>query len=186
MAARIPKIARPIFLIGFSGSGKTSIGERLAWRLSVNYVDTDDLIEEKTGLPVPEFIESKGLDVFRKRESAVIKALCSDGPPAVVSLGGGAFESPDNRRLLLRSGVVVYLRCAEPELYRRLKDLNDRPLLHTIPNPGETRSGALKQRIHDLLAKRKPDYERAHITVSTTRGTLQDRVSAIVTALGRL
>ncbi|MCP4684394.1 MAG: hypothetical protein GY867_03000, partial [bacterium] len=83
-------------------------------------------------------------------------------------LGGGALQSPDIRKLVLGDGQTAYLSCSARELYRRLNPADDRPLLYVRPGPGQTPGEALKERIRKLLEKRRRNYRRSHLTVSTT------------------
>ena len=177
--------SQPLFLIGFSGSGKTSVGERLARRLKVEFADTDHLIEERTGKNPHDIIEQDGIRRFRRLESEVIQGICAQGGLGVIALGGGAFESAANRRLLLQSGTVVYLRCALDELVRRLRGDNSRPLLKAGGVSECANGESLRDRIRSLLEARKENYEKAPVVVSTTRGTLQDQVTDILGALKR-
>ena len=166
------KYPRHIFLIGFSGSGKSSVGPLLAKRLGVDYVDTDSLIEKRVKKSISEIFAHKGEAAFRKLErDAIEKLVIRKARPRVISLGGGACQDRRNRRLIESAGITVYLRCAIPELYRRLKQHSDRPLLRVRNRAGETPREATLRRIRSMLDKRRCNYESADIVVSTTSRT---------------
>ncbi|MBD3402945.1 AAA family ATPase, partial [candidate division GN15 bacterium] len=143
-------VSRSIFLIGFSGSGKSTVGRALAARLNVPFTDTDELIEQAADQPISSLLRADDQERFRALERQVIVEVAADaGGAGVVSLGGGAFESTENRAVIRDAGRVVYLRCAVRELYRRLKDVSDRPLLQVTPRSGESLRAAKLRRIRD-------------------------------------
>jgi len=169
-----------IFLVGFSGSGKSTVGPLLAKRRRVRFVDIDDMIERTSGMSIAEMFRTQGEPAFREAERAVLRdsiALC--GGEAVIALGGGAFVGRENRRLIGESGVSVYLSCAERELYRRLSGKDDRPLLNVRPKTGETLRQARLRRIAGLLARRRRYYEMSEVIVSTTNRTAHEVVYEI-------
>lgn len=105
-----------VYLIGFRGSGKTTVGQQLAGRLGLSAIDSDDLIEQAAGASIREIFEREGEAGFRDREQAVVEQLASaaESAPRVVSLGGGAILREANRQQLAASGVCVWLT-ASPE-----------------------------------------------------------------------
>ena len=159
------RYSQAIFLIGFSGSGKSSIGKLLADKLNARFYDTDTLIVRETRKTIQLIFREDGERYFRKLERQAVKDIIKRRGKKVVALGGGAFQSRENREMIKRAGVVVYLACSQAELYRRLRDMKDRPLLH-----GTDRASAkdLKSRIKTLLAKRGRYYNQADINFSTT------------------
>ena len=174
------KPARHIFLIGFSGSGKSTVGRALTRRLSVKFFDTDDLIEKRLGKSVRAIFTTEGEAGFRAAESEIIADLAKRTRPAVIALGGGAFQNPANRRLLAGRGEVVYLRCSQREIYRRIGRMTDRPMLNIKPRPRQTPRQAIRRAIRALLTARKKNYERADIIVSTTQKSIGKTVSEIM------
>lgn len=118
---------RWIALTGFMGSGKTSIGRRVANRLEVPFVDVDRAIEEEAGLSIAEIFSQKGEVWFRRVEETVIRTAVSAGTPGVISLGGGALESARTRDLLSRRAWVVWLAVDVDVAWRRVS-ASDRPL----------------------------------------------------------
>jgi shikimate kinase len=158
-----------VFLLGFSGCGKSVLGSRLARMLGVPFYDTDRLIEECEGASVVSVFDRKGEKYFRRVESQVIRELALEGSrPAVIALGGGAFESAANRRVISKAGLVVYLSCSLAELYRRLAHDSNRPLLRVKTGKGQSRREAGLARIRKLLKARAPNYRRADRRLATT------------------
>lgn len=170
------KLPRRIYLIGFSGSGKSTVGPILAKKLKARFVDTDSLIEKEAKRTIAEIFSKSGESLFRRLEARTIKRLLSVRGRWVISLGGGAFASPANRKVLAGSGPVIFLSCSAAELYRRIKDKTDRPLV------GGLRSEKLA-RIKSLLDRRLKSYQLADLRVSTTKRRPAETVRAIVKIL---
>jgi shikimate kinase len=147
-----------IFLVGLMGAGKTSVGKLLARRLGKTFLDSDHEIERVTGVRIPVIFEIEGEAGFRARESRMLAELANQSN-IVLATGGGAVLSEQNRRLLLRRGIVVYLRAAPQDLWARTRHDRNRPLLQTA-NPLATLS--------ELFSERDPLYrEIAHVIVDT-------------------
>jgi shikimate kinase len=147
-----------IVLIGFMGSGKTTVGHLVAEKLSWPFVDTDALVVEEAGLSIPDIFATEGEAGFRERESAVLERLAGEAP-CVIATGGGIVTQPRNAPLLRSLGFVVWLSASEADIYARVSRNRNRPLLQT-PDPRKT--------IHDLLEQRRPLYESfAHLTIET-------------------
>ena len=109
---------RSIVLIGYRGSGKSTVGRLLAERLARQHIDTDRLIERRLNRTISEIFEHEGEGFFREAEAAVISELPADR--AVISVGGGAVEDRRNRKRLSEFGYVVWLSAAVEELHRRI------------------------------------------------------------------
>lgn len=171
-----------IYLTGFMGSGKSTVGPLVADRLGWGFLDLDAWIEERAGKPIPAVFAEKGEAHFRAMEAEVLRAT-TGGEHLVVALGGGALTDEDNLRLAKTNGAVVYLRAAPAELARRLKGTADeRPLLQDEdgrPLSDEERH----QRIRQLLDKRAPYYEQAHATVDTDAQSVDETAKAVIDAL---
>ena len=120
-----------IYLVGFMGAGKTTVGRHLAHRLGWSFFDTDIEIEAAEHTSIPAIFASRGEPEFRRIESAVIlqhvRAI-ERGRPAVLSLGGGAFTQPDNRQLLQNNGIAVWLDCPFETVRHRVGQATHRPL----------------------------------------------------------
>ncbi len=169
---------RHLYLVGFSGSGKSTLGPELAKRLDRAFRDTDAFIVRKTKKTIAEFFATRGEAAFRKLESETILMLSRDNSPLVIAVGGGALLSASNRRTILNSGIVVYLRCSRRELYRRLVRQTDRPLLR-----GSSRT--LMLTMSKLMSVREPGYKLADLTISTTAKTVRAAVAEIANDLKR-
>jgi shikimate kinase len=173
--------SKNIYLVGFSGSGKSTIGSMLARRLGLPFYDTDIVIENEAGCSIADVFKEFGETVFRSLESKIIRRFINrNSPSSVVALGGGAFQSKANRDDLLGSGLVVYLGCSTREIYRRLRGKHDRPLMNALPQKGETPREARIRKIHLLLAKRLTNYRRAHIHCSTSRKKVNVVVNELI------
>jgi shikimate kinase len=183
------KDLRAIFLVGFSGSGKSTVGPLLARSLGMRFFDSDSRIEETEGRSVPEVLDADGERYFRTVESDAIRELVEGNfGPKVIALGGGALNLKENRDLLFSSGLVVYLSCSVLDIYRRLsgsRSETDRPLLRVKPQADETLRTARLGRIRSLLDKRKPRYRDADISVSTTSKTPRVVVAEVKRKLER-
>jgi shikimate kinase len=166
---------RPIFLVGMMGSGKSTVGRRLASALGRPFIDSDKEIERRCGVAVATIFEVEGEAGFRRREAALIDEL-SRLPGIVLATGGGAVLLEENRRLLRERGFVVYLCASVSELWHRLRSDKVRPLLRT-PDP--------RQRIAELVGQRDPLYrECASHVVMTGRQPADRVVQEIVASLG--
>jgi shikimate kinase len=148
-----------IFLVGMMGAGKTTLGKALAQRLGFEFVDTDRLLVERTGVPVATIFEFEGEAGFRRREAAVLAEVSERGD-VVVATGGGAVLSAENRSLMRQRGVVVYLRAKLENLWQRTRHDTSRPLLEGHADRRATLSKLLDER--DALYR-----EAAHIVIDT-------------------
>ena len=167
-----------IFLIGFMGSGKTSVGKKLANLLHFEFFDTDAEIERITGKNVLEIFETAGEDFFREKERAVIAEL-SQKTNVVVSAGGGSPCFFDNMQRMNQTGLTIYLQATPKMLKQRLiKRKHQRPLLKNIPDD------ELETCITQLLHQREPDYLKCHITVEALNVTAQKLEKVFYTRSG--
>lgn len=148
-----------IILVGMPASGKTTIGILLAEKLhDYTLIDTDSVIEKVQGMKIYEIFDKFSEDYFRKLEHDLIKQICS-GNKKIISIGGGAFENPDNRSALLNFGKVFYLKSDLDVLYYRISEDSTRPLLRT-KNPKEV--------LERLLQKREENYQKAHYVINVS------------------
>lgn len=140
------------------GSGKSAVGRQLARVLGLDFIDSDEEIERRTGVDIPFIFEKEGEEGFRRREQEVIADLTGrDG--IVLATGGGAIIAEDNRRLLAARGTVVYLEATIDQQVTRTRHGRERPLL-TGRDPEQT--------LRELMAFREPLYrEIADLTVPT-------------------
>ncbi len=147
-----------IYLIGFMGAGKSTVGRILAERLRMSFVDTDELVAVRAGHSIPEIFSRFGEERFRNLERKAVAKVSREGGH-VVALGGGVPLDDRNWRLLKRTGITVYLRESPEVLARRLADDTTRPLL--CGHEGAARI----RRIEELLSVREPRYLEADIVV---------------------
>ena len=120
-----------IYLVGFMGSGKSTVGRMLAHRLGWDFVDLDDEIEKRAAATIPEIFEKLGEPAFREMERSTLLGQVShvsDGRSRVVALGGGAFVSEGNRKALAAAGVSIWLDCPMGRLWARVSREEHRPL----------------------------------------------------------
>ncbi len=166
-------LARPIVLVGMMGSGKSSVGRRLAARLALPFTDSDHEIEQAAGCSISEFFARYGEAEFRAGERRVIARLL-EKPMQVISTGGGAFSQEATRTTILERAVAVWLKVEPAVLAERVGRRNDRPLLQN-KDPQTT--------LTELLATREPDYAQAPITVLSGTQPLEETVERVITAL---
>jgi shikimate kinase len=155
-----------IVLIGFMGSGKTTLGKWIAENQGYIFVDTDELIETEEGRTINEIFATDGEEYFRNLETQVIGRLADDDRKLVISVGGGLPVRDENRKLMRRAGRVVYLNTGVDELERRLKGDTTRPLLA---------GSDLRKKITDLMEKRERLYlDAADVVVDTEKRTFEE------------
>lgn len=171
MKRQYARSQRHIYLIGFSGAGKSCVGAKLAARLNYRFVDVDAAISTKLHLSIAEIFERYGERAFRQEETSVLNACAIDQRPTVVSVGGGGVERARNRRLMRQSGRTVYLRCSLKRIRQRLRGTVDRPLLRGPKMPLIV--------MRALLNRRKPIYESADFTMVTSNRTIGQVVNQI-------
>jgi len=160
---------RHLWLLGLSGSGKSTIGPRLARALALPWVDTDSEITRASGKSIPEIFQQEGEDSFREKESAVLAKLAA-GPASVISCGGGIVLREANRQTMASTGLRIYLQADPATLARRIRSSQDRPLL-SGKSPEETLSSQLVQR--------GPWYQESEIQIDVSCLTPDEGVAAI-------
>ena len=167
------RLDRPIVLVGLMGAGKSTVGRRLAKRLGLPFVDSDDAIEDAAGYSAAEIFERYGEADFRDGERRLVARLI-DGEKRVIATGGGAYVDPRTRKLLNERAITVWLDAPVDILADRTGRRDTRPLLRT-----SDRKGTLER----LAAQRGPAYAEAHIRVKSGDGAHKNVVDAIVEAL---
>ena len=169
--------AGTLYLVGMMGAGKTTVGRLLARRLKLRFVDSDHEIERRCGVKVPLIFDIEGEAGFRSRESQTLAELAAlEG--IVLATGGGAVLADENRQRLAARGTVIYLRARPEDLYERVRQDRNRPLLATA-NP--------LARLEELYVQRDPLYrEVADVIVDTGRQTVQSLARTLADQLGDL
>jgi shikimate kinase len=170
---RLNKLTR-ISLIGMPGGGKSTVGRHLAKRLGLSFFDSDAVFEQRFRTTIKDFFGSEGEPAFRDAETAIISDLLEQNG-LVLATGGGAILREENRTLLRERSVVVYLRSSPEEIYKRLKNDTQRPLLQ-VADP--------MARLKELHSQRDPLYQStAHFVVETGRPSVQMLVNMIAMQL---
>lgn len=168
-----PHPHRTIVLIGMMGAGKSSVGRKLAARLSLPFFDADTEIETAAGMTITQFFDHYGEPEFRKGERRVIARLL-EGPAHVLSTGGGAFMDTETRALIRGKAISVWLKAELDVLLDRALRKNDRPLLQTA-DPRET--------MKKLLAQREPVYAEADIVLESDDRPVDETVDRVLKEL---
>ncbi len=170
-----------IYLIGFSGTGKSLSGIRAAELLRLPFVDMDDLIEYRMKKSIPEIFEQDGEDEFRRIETNILREL-SQKPSRVVSTGGGVPVQEENRRIMRSSGIILLLTATPETIHQRLttrqsRNRTLRPLLG---------DDAPEKRVANLLAERSEAYACADRSIDTEGLTHRQVAAAIESAWSEL
>ena len=168
------RLRRSVGLVGMMGAGKTAVGRALATMLRADQKDSDAEIVARAQLSIAEIFERFGEPFFREKETQVIARML-DGPPAILSTGGGAWMSAQNRELLTRQAAVLWLDADLDLLWSRVRHKTTRPLLRT-ENPRATLAA--------ILAERGPVYALAPLRLKVSPGwSITDTASRVLTLL---
>lgn len=159
-----------IVLVGFMGTGKSSVGRHLAGALDMRFVDMDEVIEQRAGKPIPRIFAEEGEAHFRKLERALAQEL-SRQTGLVIAPGGGIVLNPDNIRDFSAGGVVVCLWADAETILARVQHETHRPLLA---------GGDKFLKIRELLESRRKLYEAIPLRVDTNRLTVQQTAEAVL------
>ncbi len=154
-----------IFLTGFSGSGKSTIGPLLANSLGYEFVDLDQFIEKGAGKTITRIFAEEGEAYFRNLELQSLAGLVEQNN-VVISLGGGVLENDRSYDLIRKAGTLIYLKSTTKTLARRLCNKSDRPLLKG-ENGRKLSREEIEAKIASILAKREARYESADLAVQT-------------------
>ena len=181
MNQRRPIAKKLIYLAGFMGSGKSTIGPILANTLGYQFVDVDRQIEQERGKSVTSIFNEEGEAAFRAFEHSILEKVC-DLDQVVVALGGGTVAYEENFQLLRSSGVIVYLQLSPEAAVRRMRNKTDRPMLKDEKG-NSLLPDALEQRIASLLSVREEFYNRADIIIPTEQHDVGRTVDDLVRRL---
>ena len=163
-----------IVFIGFMGTGKSSIGKLLAERLSFSFIDTDILIEKKMKMSIPKIFKQYGETYFRSCEKEVVKEAAGRSN-IVISTGGGVPMFEANMQALKENSIIICLRANVETIMYRTRGRGHRPLLDSQ-----------KEKIQELLDKRKPFYEKADFFIDTDNLSPIQIVGEIMAYLRRI
>ncbi|HUI08909.1 MAG TPA: shikimate kinase [Bacteroidota bacterium] len=170
-----------IYITGFMGSGKSTVGPLLARGLGYQFIDLDAVIEEKEGRSIPELFDARGESEFRAIEQREL-ALLEVRERIVVATGGGALTNPSTLDVVRRSGTLLYLNVDQETLFKRLRGVRGRPMISDASGRPLS-DDALRERIKSLFAEREPLYKSADIVVDGTSLTPEATVTSILTSL---
>jgi shikimate kinase len=159
-----------IFLVGFMGAGKTTVGRALAEKIQYRFIDLDDLIEQATGKTVPEIFAQSGEPVFRQLETEMLRS-CKGSKKTVIAVGGGAFIAKENQRIIQEIGRAVWLDCPLPTILSRINLDGSRPLARR------------ESELQELLDRRQQAYACADYSVQVTDLSVEQVVSLIIDLL---
>ena len=150
-----------LFLVGPMGSGKSTVGRHLADLLGCAFIDSDAEIESRAGADIPWIFDVEGETGFRRRETAVLKDLVEHSG-AVIATGGGAILAAENREMMARTGIVVFLNASVAQQLKRTGSGEGRPLLQ---------QGDREETLKQLMAERDPLYRAlADVIISASGG----------------
>jgi shikimate kinase len=158
---------RAIYLTGFMGSGKTTIGRALSEKLGIPVIDTDEMIEKKAGKTIPAIFADEGEERFRKYEQEILKQLPTND--VIITTGGGMVISKENRSWMKKHGNVIFLSCSLDIIFQRLQSDTNRPLFSQN-----------KEKMKELYEKRLPYYLEAAFTIDTSQKSVEEIVEDIV------
>ena len=154
-----------IFLTGFMGSGKSTVGPILANTIGFQFIDLDMLIEKKENRKISEIFTSEGEKKFRMLERETLREILSSAM-TIVSLGGGSVTNDETLQMVKENGVLVYLKSDVDHIYQRLRTKSDRPMLRD--DDGNLLDGDdLVKKIETLLGARETFYNQADVIIST-------------------
>jgi shikimate kinase len=161
-------LIRAVYLLGFRGSGKTTLGERLARELGWDFYDLDQEWERRQGRSIVGFVEEFGLDLFRQSEHELLRETASMAGPVVIATGGGVVEfAPSRAFLLSEEAPKVFLDVKGTELWRRLESQPERRKIGGLSSP---------EAMEKLLLQRLPHYAK----IATFRVSNQDITSGLI------
>ncbi len=162
-------------LIGMMGAGKSSVGRLLADATDRPFIDTDLLLQQRLGRPIPQIFQVYGEEAFRDHETNILRSL--EIGPSVISTGGGIVIRPENWDEMRRLGTTIYLRAPIEVLFERLEtSKKKRPLLQ---------SDDWKERLSTLLEVRRPLYEQADLIIDVGDGDIEAGVARLADLLSR-
>ncbi len=173
-----------LFLTGFMGSGKSTIGKSLAKQLGITFIDTDDIIEIELGMEIAEIFKIKGEDWFRQYEESTLKKIIKSANRSVISLGGGSLMSEKNLSLINSAGILIYVKSSPDQIWKRIKHSTRRPLLR---NEGEAWSREMYlQRIKELMKEREYGYQSARLIIDRNGKDVNEVVTQLLSKLSEL
>lgn len=164
-----------IYLVGFMGTGKTSVGKELARSKKWNFIDLDDLIELRQGRSIQDIFSKEGEPYFRRLEKRTLKDVAKE-KKFVVACGGGIVIDEENIRIMKETGIIICLSGSPEVILQRTKKFTHRPLLN-VDDP--------KKQIELLLKMRSPFYAKADRIIDTSKLSVKETANKILKILSR-
>ena len=167
-------MSKLFFLVGMMGTGKSTVGQLVSGKLGIIHIDSDTWIESKLKMCIPEIFEEMGEDFFRLQENDFIE---NHLPPAqaIVSCGGGLCVADGMMDKLKKKGVVICLSASKSEIFKRVKQKDNRPLLS---------GGDQERKISELLDERGPIYQSANYQIETDDLSIEEIANAVIEIIG--
>ena len=171
----IKKLEKIILLVGLMGSGKTSVGKRLAKKLDLPFVDGDQEIEKAAGLSLIDVLKCFGVEEYRAGAERVMKRLLQ-GSPCILASGGGSFVAEQTRKLAKEHAITIWLKADIDTLYNRTAGRKHRPFL-------EGNDSHLKSKLETYIKEEYPYYSEADIIVETKEESVDNTVTRVISAI---
>lgn len=167
---KIPALKRWVVLVGLPGSGKSALGQAAANNLNLNFFDADIEVSKASNMPVHDIFNMYGEAEFRRLEEQIIARILQE-PPAVLSLGGGAFENPNTREMIKQRGVSIWLKVDHDIILERILRKSGRPLFDNSPDPAQT--------LKELAEKREKNFATARLSFIPPGPSLENAAKAL-------
>lgn len=161
-----------IVLTGFMATGKSCVGKSLAAKLNISFVDSDEFVEKKLNKKIKDIFKENGEQYFRQQETKVIEEL-SNLTSCVISCGGGVVLNKNNIDLLRKNGIIINLYASAQEIYKRIANNKDRPLLQNTSI----------EKIQELIDYRKKFYENCDISIKTDNLSIEQITNLIISKI---
>ncbi len=168
------KRSKIIAIIGLMGVGKSTVGAKLAEQIGYYFVDSDSEIEDFAKSSISQIFKEKGEKHFRLIEKSIIKDIVDRDEKIVLSLGGGAFDDEQTRRLLLDKAFVIHLKAPIDVILHRIGGKTNRPLLN---------KGNKREILQNLIDKRYPNYALADIEIDTSQFTHEEIIDMVMSEM---
>jgi shikimate kinase len=167
-----------IFLTGFMGSGKSEIGRLLSKKLKIKFIDTDDVIESKYKRTITQIFDEFGEDKFRDIELETISDLIQNKESSVISLGGGSLVNQQNLDIVIKSGLLIYIKSGLEEIWDRINNNTKRPLL--LVNGKFPSKEIFIEKSKILLEERQKSYDKAQVIINCDEKEIEEIVEEII------
>lgn len=162
---------KPIYLCGFMGCGKTTVGKLLAEKLGCGFYDMDEYIVEREKMKIPQIFAEKGEKYFRETETAVIKEL--SGSSGIIACGGGAMLKKENAEIASENGIIIYIEVPFETCYGRISDDKNRPIV----------MNNTKEELEFIYDSRAPIYKENSTLTADGNGSAEEIAERIISAV---